>query len=251
MKRVKETVGGLIVVAALVAGVLWVYNHEKSRVRADLAKRIAELTPRGSGLPEGIDGLRQAITLYETQIEQNVKEGAQTGVYWKILGIRLADKKMHRDAIAAFERAIQYNAEDPTLFYLVGESASIVASGSLNFSSGSAADREHYTSLAESAYLRAIQLDAGYSRPLLGLGILYTFDMNRPREAIPYLERYVNELSRSDIKGMFVLARAYYMTENYNLANDMYDRILSRSKDPKVREEAMNNKEIVRNLMYG
>ena len=248
--KIKETVGGIFAVIILVGGVLLAYNYEKSKVRADLAKRIAELTPRGSGLPEGIEGLRQAITLYETQIEQNVKEGAQTGVYWKILGIRLADKKMHRDAIDAFERAIQFNAEDPVLFYLVGESASIVAADSLPFSAGSIADRDHYTTLAESAYKRAIQLDADYARPLLGIGILYTFDLDRAADAIPYMERYM-ELFRNDIKGMFVLARAYYMTENYNLANDMYDRILSRSKDPSVRQEAMKNKEIVRDLMYG
>ncbi|MDR1858338.1 MAG: tetratricopeptide repeat protein, partial [Treponema sp.] len=213
-------------------------------------KRIAELSPPRSGVPEGIDNLREAIALYEAQIERNVREGAQTGVYWKILGIRLADKKMHQDAIDAFEQAIRYNAEDAALFFMVGESASIVASSSLGFSASAVANRERYTSLAESAYLRAIQLDAGYAKPLLGLGILYSFDLNRPAEAIPYLERYI-EFSRNDVRGMFVLARAYYMTENYNLANDMYDRILTRSKDQKVRDEATKNKEIVRNLMYG
>jgi len=250
MKKIRETILGILVVSLIIAGVVWVYNNERGKVNRDLAKRIAELSPRGSGLPEGIDGLREAIALYEAQIERNVREGAQAGVYWKILAIRLADRGMHRDSLDALERAIQYNAEDPTLFYLTGESASIVVAATMGFSANSVAERERFSRLAESSYLRAIQLDAGYARPLLGLGILYTFDMDRAADAIPYMERYL-ELLKNDIKGMFVLARAYYMTENFDGANDMYDRILSRSKDQKVREEAMKNKEIVRNLMYG
>ena len=250
MKNIKETFLGILVVALIVAGVMLVYRHEKGKINRDLAKRIAELSPPRGGLPEGIDGLREAIALYEAQIERNVREGAQTGVYWKILAIRLADKKMYRDALDALERAIYFNAEDPTLFYLTGEYSSIVASASVGISGNLSAERERFLNVAESAYLRAIQLDAGYAKPLLGLGILYTFDLNRAAEAIPYLERYV-ELLRNDIKGMFVLARAYYMTENYAGANEMYDRILARSKDPEVRQEALKNKEIIRNSMYG
>jgi tetratricopeptide (TPR) repeat protein len=245
MKKIGNTILGIAVFVVLGCLVVWVYRHEQNKAHQNLAKRIAELSPRG-GPPETIDGLKAAIAAYEAQIELNVKEGAQTGVYWKILAIRLADKGMHRDALDAFDRALYYNAEDPTLFFLTGESASIVAAGVLN----SASEKDRFSGIAESAYLRSIQLDAGYSKPRLGLGLLYTFDLNRPAEAVPHLERYL-ELSSSDVKAMFVLARAYYMTGNYEGAVELYDRIITRSKDPKIKDEARNNRELIRDQMYG
>jgi len=247
-KNSKDTIIAVLVVLVIGALVFWVYNHGKDRSRQNLAKQIAALSSKG-GPPETIEGLKDAIALYEVQIEQNVKDGAQIGVYWKILATRYADRGMHRDALTALEQALHYSPEDPVLFYLTGESASIVAASVLDFSIHSESEKEHFQSLAESGYLKAIQLDGNYARPLLGLGILYTFDLNLPKEAIPHMERYA-QLMPNDTKGMFVLARAYYMAENFEGAVGQYDRILSISKDPKVRSEAQNNKDIIRNFMY-
>jgi tetratricopeptide (TPR) repeat protein len=245
--KVKDAVLGIFVIIFLGGLMYMVYNMEMKKEHKQLARRIAGLSPRG-GTPQTIEGLQQAIALYEDQIDLNVKTGVQTGTYWKILAIRLSDKGMHKDAIKAFERALYYNSDDPTLFYLTGESASLAASSTLNFSADSAPEKERYQNLAESAYLRAIELDPTYAKPKLGLGILYTFDMDRPSEALPHLERY-QQLVSGDIRGMFVLARAYYMTEYYNRALELYDRIIYRTKDPKVKAEAQNNKEVIRNLM--
>jgi len=243
----RDTILALLVFAILGGAFFLVYRHEKNKVSRDLARRIAEISPRG-GVPETIDGLRSAITAYEEQIERNVREGAQTGAYWKILAVRLADRNMHRDAIAALERALYYNPADPTLMFLTGESASIVAANALQFSVSSTAEKERFYNLAESAYLKAIEIDSSYAKPYLGLGILYTFDLDRPAEAIPHLLRYL-DLMATDVKGMFVLARAYYMTDRYGEAIELYDRILARSKDPGVRAEAQNNKEYIRELL--
>lgn len=246
-KITKEAVIGFIIFIALLIVVVSVYNHENKKLNRELTKRIAELNPRG-GVPETIDGLKQAVALYEAQIELHVKDGAQTGIYWKILAVRLADKGMHRDALLALERALYYNAADPVLFYLTGESASIVAANYLQFSAANNSEREHFYKLAETAYQKAIALDDAYAKPLLGIGYLYTFDLNRPSEAVPYLQRYLKMLP-NDVKAMFVLARAYYMTENFDEAISLYDRILIRSKDTNVRAQAENNKEIIRSLI--
>jgi len=245
--RVKDAIIGLFVVVSFGALIVMVYHFEMEKGHRDLAKRIVGLSPRG-GPPETIDGLKKAIALYENQIELNVKTGAQTGVYWKILAIRLADRGMHKDAIEAFERALYYKADDPTIFYLTGESASVAAASTLDFNDNSVLERERYQRLAESAYLRAIELDPTYAKPKIGLGILYTFDMGRPADAIPHLDRYL-QINSSDIRGMFVLARAYFMTGENNRAIELYERIISRSKDPKVKAEAQNNIEIIRDLM--
>jgi tetratricopeptide (TPR) repeat protein len=250
--KIKETFLGIVVLLIIAGMVVVVYRYESGKTHRDLAKRIAELSPRG-GPPETIEGLRAAIAAYEDQIERNVREGAQAGVYWKILATRLADRKMHKDALDALERAISYNAEDPTLFYLTGLSAAIMAASSRDFPGGSAppgAEQDTYFALAESAYLRAINLDPAYARPRYGLGILYVFELDRPAEAIPHLTRYL-ELMSSDFDAMFALARAYYVTGNNAAALELYDRILSRTKDQSRKAEAQRNKEIVLGQSYG
>jgi tetratricopeptide (TPR) repeat protein len=252
MKKVKETFLGLVVILIIAGLAVALYRHEAGKTHRDLAKRIAELSPRG-GPPETIEGLRTAIAAYEDQIELNVKEGAQTGVYWKILATRLADRSMHRDALAALDKALSYNAEDPTLFYLTGLSAAIVAASSLDFPGNSGApgaERDKYFALAESAYLRAINLDSAYAKPRYGLGILYIFELDRPADAIPHLTRYL-ELMPTDFDAMFALARAYYITGDGNSAIELYDRIISRTKDQNRKAEAQNNKEIILGQLYG
>ena len=249
MKKIRDIILAVLVVTVLGGAVLLVYRNERSKVHKDLAKRIAELSPRG-GPPETIEGLRTAIAAYEDQIALNVKEGAQTGVYWKILAIRLAGRGMHRDAIEAIERALYFNSTDPTLFYLSGDYANIVAASIVGFSGSADSEQAHFFRLAENSFLRAIELDSDYSKPRLGLGILYTFDLERPAEAVPHLERYL-EQTPGDVKAMFVLARAFYMIDNFERALELYDRIISRSKDPRVKAEAQNNKEIIQGIIYG
>ena len=248
MKKLKEIILGIFMVAVIVSLIYFFYQYDKGRPNRELAKRIAELSPKG-GPPETIDGLKKAIALYETQVEQNVREGAQTGVYWKILAIRLADKGMHQDALAAFERAIYYNAQDPTLYNLTGVSAGVAAKSTVGFSANAEKEKEHLYKLSESSYIRALELDDTYTKPMYGLGVLYVFELNRPAEAIPYLERYLR-IQSSDVPVMFILARAYYMTGNFSQAIELYERIIARTKDKKAKEEALNNINIIQGLLY-
>jgi len=248
MKRLKEILTGIIVIAVVGTAFYLIYQNVNTKTHRDLAKRIAELSPKG-GPPETVDGLRKAIALYEDQIERNVREGAQTGVYWKILAIRLADKKMHNDALKAFERAIYYNTEDPTIYYLTGVSAASAAKSIVGFSAGDQKEKEKLYKLSENSYLRAMELDITYVKPMYGIAVLYIFELDRPQDAIPYLERYL-KISNNDIPAMFLLARAYYITENYSGAVELYDKIISRTKDKKIKEEAQNNKDVVQGLIY-
>jgi tetratricopeptide (TPR) repeat protein len=244
MKQLKEIILGIIVIAAITSLVVFVYRYESNRQNRELARRIAELSPRG-GPPQTIEGLRQAIALYEAQIERNVREGAQTGAYWKILAIRLADRNMHNDALVALERAIFFNPEDPVLYYLTGVSAGIVAKSVVGFSANAQREREHFFRLSENSYLRALELDNLYARAMYGLAVLYVFELDRAADAITHLERYMS-IQTTDIHAMFVLARAYYMTGNNQRAIEIYDRIISRTRDQEIRAEALNNIDVIR-----
>ena len=247
MKRFKDFALGVLVFAGIGFLIYNLLQYDHKRTNRELARQIANLSPRG-GPPDTVESLRQTITLYEAQIERNVSESAQTGVYWKILATRFADTGMHNDALAALERSIYYNAEDPVLFYLTGVSAGMVAKSHVGFSGTTVRDREHYFELSENAYLRALELDSSYTRPMYGLGILYAFELDRPADAIVYLEELLS-YHPSDIHALFVLARAYYMTGQSRRAIEIYDRIISSTRDRKIREDALNNIEIIQRQM--
>ncbi|MDR1839374.1 MAG: tetratricopeptide repeat protein [Treponema sp.] len=248
MKQFKEIVIGIIVILIFGWLITFVYRAESNKTNRELTKRIREISPR-RGPPETIEALRQAIALYEDQIERNVREGAQTGAYWKILAIRLSDRGLYNDALEALERAIYFNTEDPLLYYLTGISAAEVAKSKVGFTANVDIEKGHYFSIAENSYLRALELDVTYTRAMYGLAILYVFELDRPQEAIVHLERYI-QLQSSDIAAMFVLARAHFMVENYQQAVDIYDKIASRTKNQKEREEALNNREFIQRLRY-
>jgi len=248
MKKIKEFFIAILIIGALGTVIYFMYQSGSNHTNRELAKRMAEISPRG-GPPESIEGLRKAISLYEDQIERNVREGAQTGIYWKILATRLADRNMHNDALNALERAIYFNTEDPSLFYLTGVSAASVAASVVGFSNAAEREKEHFFRLAENSYLRAIDLDITYTKPMYGLAVLYVFELDKPQEAIPYLERYL-QIMTSDFMAMFVLARAYYMTGNSSMAIEVYDRIADRTRDNRIKEEALINKDIIQGRRY-
>ncbi|MDR0553784.1 MAG: tetratricopeptide repeat protein [Treponema sp.] len=246
MKVRKEVVGGIIVIA-LIAGAIGVINTlQKEGQRAVLAKRVAQVS---GGIPSSVEELRKAIAVYETRMDHYIKDAVQAGTYWKILATRLQDQGLHQDALSALERGIAYNPEDPTLQYLAGVSAAMVAKSYLDID-GNTGGSDRYYALAEAAYLNAIKMDGQYGKPLYALGILYVFELNRPADAIPPLLRYM-ELRKNDVDGLFVLARAYVMNENYEEALDAYDQIIRTTNDKNRRSEAERNKQFVMDLYYG
>jgi hypothetical protein len=50
---------------------------------------------------------------------------------------------------------------------------------------------------------------------------------------------------------MFILARAYFMTEEFQLAADLYTRIIGLTKDEAKRLEAQNNRFTAMERLYG
>ena len=237
------------VIVLIAAAILVFTGRQRNRQRDALAREIAALNP-GNGPPETIEGLRTAIRAYEAKIDLHVKDAAQTGIYWKILAYRLQGRGLHGEALEALEHAIAYNPLDSALHYLTGVSAGAMAKSSLNFGgSPENMTRENYYVLAEEGYLRAISLDERYVSPLYGLGVLYTFELERPREAIPYLLRSLD--ISPGVDAMFVLARAYYMIGSYQEAVEVYDRIIGFTADPEKRNEAQINRQSALDRIYG
>jgi tetratricopeptide (TPR) repeat protein len=239
---------GIFVFLLVAGGIAFLFYYQKNKERVDQAIAIAAYGPR-KGVPREIEDLERAIRTYEKQLDQYVRDAAQTGTYWKILGTRLSEKGMHAEALKAFQQAMRYNTEEAVLYYLAGVSAGRVGKFTLEFERN-AGEAAHYYDLSEEAYLRAIELDERYTLALYGLAVLYAFELNRPLDAIPRIERYM-ELRSGDIDAMFILARCYYASGQYRRALDQYDMIINTSSDPRRRSEAEENKRTVQEVYNG
>lgn len=252
MKIKKGAVIGAAVIIVVVLVVFAASLYEKDKGRGALAERIFSQSgiPHDGSPPATIEGLKAAIAAYEKRIDQYVNDAAKTATYWKILAVRLQDKGLHGEALEALEHAIYYTPEDPTLHYYTGVSAGIMAKSSHAFPDRENSERDRYFALAEDSYLRAIELDSGYLRPRYGLGVLYVFELDRPEDAIPHLEKCL-EVSRNDVDTMFVLARAYYMLKRYQDAVNLYDRIITLTTDNQKKIDAQNNRQLVLGQMHG
>lgn len=232
----------MVILLLVITAFVGIFIYKSTSSRNTLASRIAALSARKVN-PKTVKELRKAIDVYGKKIEQHKADAAGIGIYWKLLGSKILDenKPMYGEALDALKIAVKYYPEDESIHYLIGMAAGNMAKAEYF----SPEDKAEYYRIAEEAYLRAIDLYDSYSRALYGLGVLYVFELNRPEDAIPCLERFL-ELDKFDTKGMFALAAAKYMTEDYAGSVDVYDRIISLSKN---KEEKKNAEQLKRQVM--
>ena len=209
-------------------------------------------------LEEGVDSpsteaeLKEAITKYQARVADNQLASQQVGIWYKMLAVRYLDSKMYGEALKNFQNAIQFHPTNQNLYYYVGLCAGYMAKASLDYTASgvtTTTEKYNYLKLAESAYLRAIELEPKYGRALYGLGVLYVFELDQSEKAIPHLEKLISFDTRN-FDAMFVLARAYYMTGEFDRAASLYDRIASQTKSEQKKAEALSNKKIVLDASY-
>ena len=238
----------VVVIGIIVIAIFGASQYQKNKNRGEFAKRIIGL---GSDIqPVSLEELKTSIATYEKRIEKHVEDAAKTGSYWKILATRLQDRGLHGEALEALQHAIYYTPEDPFLHYHTGISAGIMAKSIHLFPGVETIERDSYFYLAEEAFLRAIELDSRYLKPRYSIGVLYTFELDRPGDAIPHLEHYLT-ISRNDVDTMFVLARAFFMLRRYQEAVNLYDRIINITNDEQKKIDAQENRQVIMGQMYG
>ena len=216
-------------------------------------KRIIRMQKmeEGVGSPTTIEELKTAIEKYDTRIADLQLSQTQVGIWYKILGTRYLDNKMYGEALKAFQSALQYYPDNQNLYYYVGICAGYMSHTALDYNAtGNMEQKYNYLKLAETAYLRAIEIEPRYSRALYALSVLYVYELDEPAKAIPYLER-VLDIEKKHTDAMFVLARAYYSTYEFDKAVEMYDKIISVTTSDKKKADAEANKKIVLDASYG
>ena len=204
----------------------------------------------GAESPTSIEELKDAIKKYQERVADVQLAQSQIGIWYKILGTRYLDNKMYGEALKAFQEALNYYPDNQNLYYYVGVCAGYMSHAALDYNaSGTNEVKYNYLKLAEEAYLRAIAIEDRYVRALYGLGVLYVFELDEPEKAIPHLEKALS-IDTKNLDTMFVLARAYYSSYEFDKAVEMYDRIIDTTKSEDTKKTAEENKSIVLDASY-
>lgn len=200
--------------------------------------------------PTTVEELKAAIKKYQNRAADLQLANAQIGIWYKILATRYLDAKMYGEALKTFQTALEYYPQNQNLYYYVGLCAGYMSHSALDYeATGSTNKKKNYLKLAENAYSEAIRIEPRYARALYGLSVLYVFELDEPEKAVPLLEKMLTIETRS-IDAMFVLARAYYSTYEFDKAVSMYDKIIATTKSEERKKEAEANKRIVLDAAY-
>ena len=204
----------------------------------------------GVGSPTSIEELKDAIKKYQDRVADIQLSQTQIGIWYKILATRYLDAKMYGEALKTFQKALEFYPDNQNLYYYVGLCAGYMSHASMDFdATGTTDKRANYLKLSEDAYKRAIRIKARYFRYLSGLSVLYVYELGRESDAIPLLEKLLS-IDTKHLDAMFILARAYYMSYDFDKAVSMYDKIISITKSEDRKKEAEANKQTVLNAAY-
>ncbi len=213
--------------------------------------RMQKLEEGVTQSPTTVEELKEAIKKYQDRVVDIQLANSQVGIWYKLLATRYLDQKMYGEALKTFQTAIQYYPANQNLYYYVGLCAGYMAKAALDYNAtGNTAERYNYLKLSESGYLRALELEPRYARALYGIGVLYVFELDDCEKAIPHLEKLLT-IEIKNVDAMFILARAYYVTYQYDKAVALYDKILATTKSEQKKRDAEANKKIVLDVSYG
>ncbi len=211
----------------------------------DLEERSMKDAP-----PSTIEDLKKGIQEYSREAERTIEATERIGAYWRLLAVRYMEKRMYIEAYEAAREALKYYPGNASLYYTAG--LGLAYQAKIDSVSGSAAvpaQRERLAS-AEAAYLRALESDPRYGRALYALSVLYVFELDRPEEAGPYLERLL-DIETRNVDAMFLLARVRFTAGRLEDAANLYDTILSMTRVEEKKKQAEENKKAVLDLLYG
>ena len=214
-----------------------------SKQEKEIAEKLYELESPGyreSGDPNAsgrIAELQKDVAALKKAVNEKVALTDRLGSYYRLLAIAYLDKQMFGKALEAIEDAIRIHPEQHTLFIYRAISAARLAKALQ-----SDAEKASYMKIAEDSYLRAISLEPNSTQALYGLAVLYTYELDRPQNALPLLERILRRETRN-VDALFVLGATHYLLGNTEAALETYDKIITMSNAGTRRDEAKKNKE--------
>ena len=215
-------------------------------------KRMQEME-EGVSSPTSKEELKEAIEKYDRRAIDLATTQAQEGIWWKILGTRYLDEEMYGQAYECFQKAVSYYPNNANLYFYLAVCAGYIANSTIDWNVEAQGTTQEiklrYLRVSEESYKQALSIDPKYYRAMYGIGVLYVFALEESDKAIPYLENFLS-VQTKDSDGMFVLARAYYDTMQYEKAIAVYDRIIELKPSAQKITDAEANKKIITDVLY-
>ncbi|HBG65850.1 MAG TPA: hypothetical protein DDW78_05205 [Treponema sp.] len=215
-------------------------------------KRMQRLE-EGVSSPTTKEELAEAIKKYDARAMDLVSTQAQEGTWYKILGMRYLDEAMYGEAYECFQKALHFYPDNHNLYYYVGLCAAYIANSEMDFDGvgglEGAARRMNYLKVSEESFQRSLQIEPKYYRSMYALGALYVFQLEQYDKAVPLLEQYL-EVQKHEVKGMFILANAYFHQYEFDKAVELYDEIIRLNPSADKVADAQRNKKLVLDYQY-
>ncbi len=147
--------------------------------------------------------------------------------------------KMYFKAYEHFNNAIDFFPESEMLHYYRGIAASQYALSQ---------DRDNikrdFLDRAKRSHEYSLVLNPGFNKGLYALSILYIYDFDMQEEAKELLDRLL-AISSRQFDAMLLRALLYEKDGDLNASLDLYDRVLSLSKNDKHIVRAETNRELI------
>ncbi len=228
MKRIK--VIGIILLLSILSGGISSCSRKDGTLLKELEKTE---NISGKSSKERIEKIKKEIKRYQKEVQRTVKASAEIGIYYRMLGLEYMRLKMYAEAMKSFKEAIHYYPENPVLYYYAGVCAGKTAQSKIKKD-----EQMAMFSTAAAFYSRAVALNTHYSAALFALSVLYVYELGRPNDALPLLERIVKNDS-SNVNALFLLARTDVMVGRNREAVALYNKILEmKGADAKMKKSA-------------
>ena len=199
----------------------------------DLSRRMGDLEEETMPDDERIRELKSEIRRVDREIEDTIEKVRDRGTYYKLLGLKYMDYDMWAEGVDAFTGALHVYPDNSRLHYYRA-----VCLGQSGINESSRTLRQELFERAEFDYLRATELDGIYTSPLWGLAILYVYELDRPRDAEPVLDRLM-DIEPSNEKAILLRAELYKAAGDKMRALELYHRLQVDGKDKEIKQEAI------------
>ncbi len=231
MKRTLTAVISVFFLLPLLTGCPW----DRPDYRA-LAERLGALDG-GDETPvkeDRVEELKRDIKRVDKEIDDTIAKVRDKGTYYKLLGLKYMDYSMWNEGVDAFSGALEVYPENSRLHYYRGVCLAQAGVNESRFAEKNALFRS-----AEEDYIRASEIDRIYGSPLWGLAILYVYEMDRPSDAAPVLDRLL-DIQPSHEKATLLRAELYRAAGDKMRALELYHKLQADGKDKQSKAEALH-----------
>lgn len=194
----------------------------KNKKRDDLVSQVYETeTNGGFNRDKRIKELTKDIKKIEKDLDDVLDKYEKIGNFQRALGIKMMHYKMYLKAYEHFNKAIDFYPNSEMLQYYRG-----IAAGQYALSQDSDSTRRDFIQKAQKSYEYSIKLNPRFVKGLYALSILYVYELDRPEDAKPLLDRLLSISSR-EFDAMLLRALLYEKDGELQDALELYDKVLS------------------------